>query len=216
MTQQEVKAGLYKHALISIIRGGFSVSEMCQIAGALQAGNIGLVEVTMNSTHAVAGIKALKQQFGSDMLVGAGTVRTADDVSRAVEAGASYLITPNLNLDAVAEAQRLDTLIIPGVFTASEAQQAFVAGCSTVKLFPADALGPAYLKALRAPLDHIDFAPSGGVNHETVADFHRAGAVAYGVGSALVKNVDVTPGELGALTERARVLHGALEQARAQ
>ena len=103
---------------------------------------------------------------------------------------------------------------MPGIFTASEAQAAFVAGCKTVKLFPADALGPAYLKALRAPLEHIDFVPTGGVTVDTVADFQRAGAVAFGVGSALVKNVAVTPAELGALTERATALTRALKEAR--
>ena len=214
MSPQDAKTRLYKHGLISIVRGNFSLQEILQMSEALLRSGVNLVEITLNSAHVFEGIREVQKQLGDDMLVGAGTVRTADDVKKAVDAGAGYLIAPNLDLAAVLEAQRQETLLIPGVFTASEAQAAHAAGCGTVKLFPADALGPPYLKALRAPLDHIDFVPSGGVNDRTIADFHRAGAVAYGVGSALVKNVEVTDAELAALGERARVLCGALEEAR--
>ena len=215
MDKQAVKTQLYADGLISIIRGGFSLQETMQIAEVLLAGGVRVVEVTLNSTHALRAIPELQRQFGSDVQVGAGTVRTAEDVEKAVDAGASFLIAPCLDMPSVRAAARHDILMLPGVFTASEAQAAFVAGCETVKLFPADAVGPAYLKALRAPLDHIDFIPTGGVTADTLADFHRAGAVAFGLGSALVKNVTVTPEELNALRGRAKVLVEALERARA-
>ena len=215
MTIQTAKEQLYADGLISIIRGGFSLQETMQIAEVLLAGGVRVVEVTLNSTHALRAIPELQRQFGSDVQVGAGTVRTAEDVEKAVDAGASFLIAPCLDMPSVRAAARHDILMLPGVFTASEAQAAFVAGCKTVKLFPADAVGPAYLKALRAPLDHIDFIPTGGVTADTLADFHRAGAVAFGLGSALVKNVTVTPEELNALRGRAEVLVEALERARA-
>lgn len=214
MTIQEVKASVYKNGLISIIRGGFSVTEIVQLSEALLAGGVTLVEVTLNSSHALEGIAQVQKELGSQMLVGAGTVRSKEDVMKAINAGAKYLIAPNLDLDAVQEALKQDVLIVPGIFTATEAQNAFLAGCQTVKLFPADALGPSYLKALRAPLDHIDFVPSGGVNHTSIADFHKAGAVAYGAGSALVKNVAIDKVELNALTQRSTVLVKALEAAR--
>ena len=182
---------------------------------ALLAGGVKIVEVTLNSTHALDAIPELQRQFGDDLQVGAGTVRSAEDVNKAVDAGASFVIAPCLDLPSVKAAAQQGILMLPGIFTASEAQAAFVAGCETVKLFPADVGGPAYLKALRAPLEHIDFIPTGGVTHETIADFHRAGAVAFGVGSALVKNVEITLEELGALKRRAEVLVEALEKARA-
>ena len=215
MTIQTAKEQLYADGLISIIRGGFSLQETMQLAEVLLAGGVRVVEVTLNSTHALRAIPELQRQFGSDVQVGAGTVRTAEDVTKAVDAGASFLIAPCLDMPSVRAAARHDVLMLPGVFTASEAQAAFVAGCKTVKLFPADAVGPAYLKALRAPLNHIDFIPTGGVTADTLADFHRAGAVAFGLGSALVKNVTVTPEELNALRGRAEVLVEALERARA-
>jgi 2-dehydro-3-deoxyphosphogluconate aldolase/(4S)-4-hydroxy-2-oxoglutarate aldolase len=215
MTPDTIKQSLYHHGLVSIIRGRFGLEGILQLAEALLAGGVNVVEVTLNSTDALAAISKLNEYFADDMRVGAGTVRTASDVNDAVGAGASFLIAPCLDLPSVEAAQTHNTLLLPGIFTASEAQTAYVAGCSTVKLFPADALGPSYLKALRAPLDHIDFVPTGGVNHETIGAFHQAGAVAFGVGSALVKNVEVTAGELTALTERARVLVNALADARA-
>ena len=210
----QIKQQLYRGGLISIIRGAFSPKETLQLAEALVAGGVNIVEVTLNSAHALASIREL-QRFGEDVLVGAGTVRSAEDVTKAVDAGASFLIAPCLDLPSVRAAAQHEVLLLPGIFTASEAQAAFVAGCETVKLFPADVGGPAYLKALRAPLEHIDFIPTGGVSHETIADFHRAGAVAFGVGSALVKDVAVTPEELSALKGRAAALTRALREARA-
>ena len=211
----QVKHQLYEDGLISIIRGAFSVKETLQLAEALLAGGVRIAEVTLNSAHALTAIPELQRQFGPDLLVGAGTVRAAEDVTKAVDAGASFLIAPCLDLPSVRVAAQQNVLLLPGVFTASEAQAAFAAGCSTVKLFPADTGGPAYLKALRAPLEHIDFIPTGGVTAKTIADFHCAGAVAFGVGSALVQNVAITPEELSALKGRATVLTRTLAEARA-
>ena len=211
---EEIKRRLYEHGLVSIIRGRFSLEDITRIAAALLEGGVKVVEVTLNTTHALEAISSLQATFGNDLLVGAGTVRTAADVDEAVAAGASFLIAPCLDLASVEKAHQHGVLLLPGVFTATEAQAAYTAGCTTVKLFPADALGPAYLKALRAPLDHIDFVPTGGVSAETLAHFHAAGAVAFGVGSALVKNVAVTDQELSALTKRAATLADALARSR--
>lgn len=215
MDKQAVKKQLYANGLISIVRGSFSLEEIMQMSEALLRGGVKIVEVTLNSTHALEAITELQRQFGNDLQVGAGTVRSVQDVEKAVEAGASFVIAPCLDMPSVEAAARHNVLMLPGIFTASEAQAAFVAGCETVKLFPADVVGPAYLKALRAPLNHIDFIPTGGVTADTIADFYGAGAVAFGVGSALVKNVAVTLQELSALTERAAALTQALEKARA-
>ena len=210
-----LKKQLYDYGLISIIRGGFSLEEILKISEALLKGGVKVVEVTLNSAHALEGIAELQKQFGADLLIGAGTVRTSEDVNKAMDAGSSFLIAPCLDIPSVEEAKKSDTLLLPGIFTATEAQTAFVAGCETVKLFPADAMGPGYLKALRAPLNHIDFIPTGGVNHETITEFHNAGAVAFGVGSALVKNVVIDATEVQALTSRAQVLQDAMKKARA-
>lgn len=215
MNKLEAKKQLYAHGLISIIRGNFTLEEILKLAEALLKGGVKVVEITLNSANALEGIAAVQKTFGNDMLVGAGTVRTAEDVNKALAAGSTFLIAPCLDIASLAEAKKHNALLLPGIFTATEAQTAFVAGCETVKLFPADTMGAGYLKALRAPLDHIDFIPTGGVDQHSLESFHKAGAVAFGVGSALVKNVAIDSSELAALSERARLLHEALLKARA-
>jgi len=214
VTLQQIGKQLCEDGLIAIIRGNFSLSEQRAIADALLRGGVRVLEITLNSSRALEGIAQLNAAFSGDLLVGAGTVLSADDAQRALAAGARFLITPNLDLGAVAVARDQDTLIVPGVFTATKAQTAHRAGCRLVKLFPADALGPSYLKALRAPLHDIGFVPTGGINPETIGAFHAAGAVAFGVGSYLVQNAPFTLDEGRALQARAAALRTALEQAR--
>lgn len=214
MNIQQVGQRLREDGLVAIIRGDFSLSEQQAVAEALLAGGVRVLEITLNTRDALEGIRQLNANFPDDLLVGAGTVRTAEDARAALDAGARFLIAPGLDLETVAAAQARDTLILPGVFTATEAQTAYRAGCGMVKLFPADALGPSYLKALRAPLDDIGFIPTGGIDPETIGAFHKAGAAAFGIGSYLVKNVRFTPAEGAALSARAAALRSALEQAR--
>jgi 2-dehydro-3-deoxyphosphogluconate aldolase/(4S)-4-hydroxy-2-oxoglutarate aldolase len=124
----------------------------------------------------------------------------------AYEAGAQFIISPNLDLESVSFARTKSLLHLPGVFTATEAQSAFAVGCRMLKLFPMEVAGPAYLKALRAPLNDIDFVPTGGVSLENIADYARAGAVAVGLGSKLVTSREQTSQDL---TARAQLLRAA-------
>ena len=215
MNSAEVEQALLNDGLVAIVRGEFSVGEQEAIAEALLAGGVRILEVTLNTTDALTGIRRLGERFAGELLVGAGTIRKAADAQRARDAGARFLVAPGLDLDTVAAAQEHDVLMLPGVFTATEAMAASAAGCRLLKLFPADALGPGYLKALRAPLDDVAFIPTGGVDPETLGTFYRAGAAAFGIGSYLVKNVRVTAEELEGLTARARLLRRALDDARA-
>jgi 2-dehydro-3-deoxyphosphogluconate aldolase/(4S)-4-hydroxy-2-oxoglutarate aldolase len=196
--------------IIAIIRGDFPFERLLAIAGAIAEGGVSVVEVTLNSRGALEGIAALRRQAGDDMLIGAGTVRTLEEVNAALDAGAQFLVSPNFDPASVARSQEVGVLHLPGVFTASEAQTAYAAGCQMVKLFPADALGPRYLKALRAPLNDIDFVPTGGIEAANIADFVRAGAVAFGVGSSLVKSADQ---DLADLREKAARLAAAFHAA---
>jgi len=184
--------------IIAILRGDFSIEKMEQIASILLEGGINTLEITLNSSAALEGIARLRQSFASRMLIGAGTVRTAGQVRQAVQAGAQFLIAPNFDPASAAQAGGLGVLHIPGVLTPSEAQSAFAAGCRLLKLFPADTLGPAYLKALRAPLNDIDFIPTGGIGTANAAEYLRAGAAALGIGSSLVSGPEQSPSELAA------------------
>jgi 2-dehydro-3-deoxyphosphogluconate aldolase/(4S)-4-hydroxy-2-oxoglutarate aldolase len=192
--------------LIAIVRGNFSQAQVETMAEVLLAANVGVMEVTLNTTSALASIQALRQRFGDQLVVGAGTVRTVEQFKQALAAGAQFTVAPNLDLATVAQAQQNDLLHLPGVFTPSEAQNAFVAGCKMVKLFPSEIVGPRYLKALRAPLDDIELVPTGGITPENIGEYVRAGAAAAGIGSALVTGPQQTPDDLAA---RARALRAA-------
>lgn len=212
MKHDEAEALVRETGIVAILRGDFPLPRLLLLAEALASGGVGALELTLNSARALDGVAALRRALGGALLVGAGTVRTVSDVDAALEAGAQFLVSPNFDRASVLRAGERRALHLPGVFTASEAQTAWAAGCALVKLFPADALGPSYLRALRAPLDDIGFVPTGGVGADNVADYVAAGAVAVGVGSALVRGADDDPAEL---TARARALVAALRRARA-
>ena len=192
--------------LIAIIRGKFSRDQVVGIAETLLAHQIPVMEVTLNTTGALESIRQLRTQFGDQMVVGAGTVRTAEQLEEAVAAGAQFTVAPNLDLATVKAAQRHNLLHLPGVFTPTEAQNAFVAGCRMVKLFPSEIVGPRYIKAIRAPLDDIEIVPTGGISAENVAEYVKAGIVAAGIGSALVTGPNQ---DLADLANRARALRQA-------
>jgi len=195
--------------IIAIIRGDFSADDNLRIGDALLAGTVTVMEVTLNSSSALTSLPRLRQHFGDEMLIGAGTVRDVKQAQAAYEAGAQFIVSPNLDLESVSFARTNDLLHLPGVFTATEAQSAFAAGCRMLKLFPMEVAGPAYLKALRAPLNDIDFVPTGGVSLENIADYARAGAVAVGLGSKLVVSREQTSPDL---TARAQALRAAWTQ----
>ncbi len=195
--------------IIPILRGDMTLNEMLALAEILCSEGIPIVEVTLNSTGALDAIVALREQFEAKMLVGAGTVRTERQLQQALSAGAQFTVSPNLDLTVIANAQRNHILHLPGVFTPTEVQMAVAAGCRMVKLFPSDAVGPAYLKALRAPLDEVEFVPTGGITVNNLAEYARAGAVAVGVGSALVSSKLASTNEF---TAKARAFREAWDR----
>jgi 2-dehydro-3-deoxyphosphogluconate aldolase / (4S)-4-hydroxy-2-oxoglutarate aldolase len=196
--------------LVAIIRGNFSRQQILAIGEVLLTAGTPVMEVTLNTTDALGAIAALRQQFGDQLIVGAGTVRTAEQLQQTVAAGAQFTVAPNLDLATVDQAHQHDLLHLPGVFTPTEVQTAFVAGCRMVKLFPSEIVGPRYLKALRAPLDDVDLVPTGGITPENIADYVRAGAAAAGIGSALVTGPNQSLDDLAA---RARALRAAWDSA---
>jgi 2-dehydro-3-deoxyphosphogluconate aldolase/(4S)-4-hydroxy-2-oxoglutarate aldolase len=199
------------NGLVAIVRGNFPIQKVLQIGDALLASPVLVMEVTLNTTGALESIAQLRERFGDKMLVGAGTVRTVQQFRESVAAGAQFTVSPNLDMATVEAALAADILHLPGVFTPTEAQQAFVAGCKIVKLFPSEVVGPKYLKAIRAPLDDIKFIPTGGITPENVGDYIRAGAAAVGLGSALITGPDQSTDDL---IQRARAIRNAWKEAK--
>ncbi|HEY3783176.1 MAG TPA: bifunctional 4-hydroxy-2-oxoglutarate aldolase/2-dehydro-3-deoxy-phosphogluconate aldolase [Fimbriimonadaceae bacterium] len=170
--------------IVPVVRATSAEAAM-RVADALVEGGINVMEITMTVPGAVDVIRELSQRSG--ILVGAGTVLDPQTAQNCIEAGAQFIVSPALNIETVKLCERLGVLVTPGALTPTEIVAAYAAGGDVVKVFPCDALGGAtYLRSLRAPLAHIPLMPTGGVTLETIADFIAAGAIAVGVGSALV------------------------------
>ncbi len=205
-TAHRIKSG----RLVAIIRGDFPLDKLIEVGDALLASPVLTMEITMNTSNALEAIAQMRQRAGDNMLVGAGTVRTTRQAQAALDAGAQFLVAPGFDVAVVKLAQSKDILHLPGVLTPTEVESAVAAGCRMLKLFPADALGPGYLKALRAPLDDVEFVPTGGIGVNNLADYARAGAAAVGVGGSLVAGPHSTMAEI---ISTARALQAVWEQA---
>jgi 2-dehydro-3-deoxyphosphogluconate aldolase/(4S)-4-hydroxy-2-oxoglutarate aldolase len=209
----KTSALIAEQGLVAIVRGNFPAQKLFEIADTLLASSVLALEVTLNTSGALEGIRLLRERYGERMLIGAGTVRTAAQFEQALDAGAQFTVAPNFDPATVALSLAHDVLHLPGVFTPTEAQTAYAAGCKMLKLFPSDVVGPQYLKALRAPLDDILFVPTGGVTPDNVGDYIRAGAAAVGLGGALVTGPNQSMDDLAA---RARKIRAAWKDAKGQ
>ena len=174
--------------VVAILRGSFEGRALIELAQAVAEAGVEAVELTLNSSDALRGIRELSRELGDDVLVGAGTVRSAEAAERAIEAGASFLVSPHFGGDVSDTAHASDTLLVPGVLTPTEAQTAIAAGHRVLKLFPADVGGPGYMRSLMAPLDDARFIPTGGVGPDNARAYIAAGAVAVGVGGELTRD----------------------------
>jgi Entner-Doudoroff aldolase len=178
---EQIEAG----RIVAILRGDFSGREE-EIVNALVEAGITAVEVTLNSPGAFDSIKRLAATFGSRVAVGAGTVLRSDEVQRAANAGASFIVSPNCDRSVIEATKRPGLVSLPGCFTPSEIVEALDAGADAVKLFPAQCLGADFIKAMRGPLPHVRMVPTGGVTPEAARSYIAAGAWALGVGSELI------------------------------
>lgn len=194
---------LKKEKLIAIIRG-FEGEVLKKIAEALIEGGIRFVEVTMNTPQAATGIAQLKEAYGEQIHLGAGTVLDVQMAKEAVQAGATYLITPNVNADVIAYAVEQEIEIWPGAFTPTEIAYAAELGARAVKVFPVSFVGPHYLEAIRGPLDHIPLIAVGGVRVDQFSAYLQAGAIAIGVGNHLIDPTLIRSGKFDQLSQRAK------------
>lgn len=170
---------------------------------ALLDGGVRTLEVTIDTPGALEVIAATAGR--DDVLVGAGTVLTPDDVGQVAEAGARFVVSPGFNPDVEAAAQRRNLGTLPGVATATEVMSATRAGVRVAKLFPAGVLGSGYLRELRGPFPAQRFVPTGGVGLDDIAEWLEAGALAVAIGSSLAgRTAPKTAEELVALRDRAR------------
>ena len=185
------------------------------VVKAMIAGGVNIVEVTMTVPGAIDLLKELKREYGSDLLLGSGTVTTAEQAQATIDAGAEFVVSPSLHSEVIAVTKKNGKISCPGALTPTEAITAWNAGADYVKIFPCSAVGGAsYLKALLAPFPHLKLIPTGGVTLQTAASFIQAGARALGVGSDLVNLAAVDAGHTETITETAKAYLKVLAEVR--
>lgn len=200
--------------VIPVVRAS-SVKEATAAVEAIRSGGIPIAEITMTVPDAVSLIRTLRQNLASDVLIGAGTVTSAEQATACIAAGAEFIVSPGLSLSVLSVAQSHAILALPGALTPSELMTALDHGARAVKIFPCGNVGGAkYLKALRGPFPHAALIPTGGVNAANAGDFIAAGAFALGVGSDLVDLTALRAGHPETITHAAGELLEAVASAR--
>jgi 2-dehydro-3-deoxyphosphogluconate aldolase / (4S)-4-hydroxy-2-oxoglutarate aldolase len=204
---------LIEPGIIAVIRAA-QPEPVLPACEALVAGGVIALEITLTTPQALALIEQARRRFGGDAVVGAGSVISGGAAREALEAGAQFIVSPICKAEISAAAHAAGCPVMLGAFTPTEAQSAHEAGADFIKIFPAETLGPAYIKSLRAPLPHLRIVPTGGVDLPNVKDFIKAGCAALGAGSSLVSPALLRDGNWAELTRLAEAFVQAIRSAR--
>lgn len=219
MAHDRVLEILRREKIIAILRG-IPGGRVAGTAKALLEGGIRCLEVAFDHTSkegirdTLQSIRLLRDQSEPGLLIGAGTVLTPEEVVLAREAGAQYIISPDMNPEVIRLTRSLDLVSIPGAYSPTEAVAAHRAGADIVKLFPAGLLGPEYFRAVMGPLGHIPFSAVGNIDASNLYEFLEAGVTSFGIGGSMVDQEAVREGNFKKLTETARKLTGEMERFR--
>lgn len=214
MNHAEILARIAEIAVIPIVRTTNAETALNAVE-AVGEGGIECVEITMTVEHALKALEAVADRYGDRLLLGAGTVLDPETARACMLAGAQFFVTPSLKLKTVEMAKRYSKAVFPGALTPTEIVTAWEAGADGIKVFPCSAVGGAkYIKAIKAPLPHIELLPTGGVNLETIGDFLAAGSFAVGVGNELIDGKSIADGNYKIITDRARKFREAVLSAR--
>jgi 2-dehydro-3-deoxyphosphogluconate aldolase/(4S)-4-hydroxy-2-oxoglutarate aldolase len=186
VNRNDALAEIERVGVIAVIRADSSdtVTEVCR---ALVDGGVTACEITMTVPGAIDAIATASKSLGDECIVGVGTVLDPDTARRAIEAGAEFVVSPIMKPGVIDMAHRFDKVAIPGALSPTEVVAAWDGGADIVKIFPANHFGPRYFRDVHGPLPEVRLTPTGGVDLETTPAWIEAGAVAVGVGSALVR-----------------------------
>lgn len=213
MNKQAALDKLKESGIVAVLRRP-PADRVQRITDALAAGGVEALEVTVDSEGAFEVIPALKERYGNQVLVGAGTVLNAETAEKALQAGADFIFSPILNKETIEMTNQYGRISIPGVMTPTEIAQGYAWGADMLKIFPGAALGSSYIREVLAPLAGIPMMPTGGVTLDNVSAFIRAGAVAVGLGSSLLDKSAIEEERYADLTELARRFKAAITEAR--
>ncbi|MCK4790309.1 MAG: bifunctional 4-hydroxy-2-oxoglutarate aldolase/2-dehydro-3-deoxy-phosphogluconate aldolase [Anaerolineales bacterium] len=213
MEREKQNEMIREAGVIAIIRARTS-EILIEAAEAINTGGLNIIEVTMTTPDALNVIKKASEHFGDQVLFGAGTVLDPETARAAILAEARFIVSPNLNMKTIEVCRRYSITVVPGCLTPTEILTSWEMGADFVKVFPADVGGPAYIKAVLAPMPQIALIPTGGVTVETIGPFLKAGAAAVATGSSLVSQKILDEKNFSLLTERAKRMREEVIKAR--
>ena len=212
--KDEVQQALIDGGVTAVLRG-VPEEKMVDVATAIYEGGVTGLELTADAKRCSDMVAAVDRELGdTDAVIGVGTVMDAAAARNVIEAGAEFVLAPNINEAVITVCNREGVLSIPGVMTPTEAATAMAAGADMLKMFPASTVGPGHIGALQGPLGDVPIMPTGGVSPDNVADYFDAGAVAVGAGSALVDYEAIENDDMGAVRESAAEFVAAVEAGR--
>ncbi|MEC1742111.1 bifunctional 4-hydroxy-2-oxoglutarate aldolase/2-dehydro-3-deoxy-phosphogluconate aldolase [Schinkia azotoformans] len=184
MEKYQIFQRLMESGVVAVMRK-MTPEKVVSIVSGLKSAGITAVEITVEDNGGLEAIQTVKEHFNGEILIGAGTVLDGETAKEAINAGVDFIVTPVVSKSAIDVAKRYGCFIGVGAMTPTEILTAYEAGADLVKIFPADNLGPSYLKNVKGPLGHIPLMPTGGINLKNIGDYVKSGAVCVGVGGAL-------------------------------
>lgn len=205
MSRQDIVNRIISQRAVAVVRMSES-DKILRVVEALLKGGLSAIEITMTTPNALKIITQCNKQMGQDLLVGVGSVLDSKTAEQAISAGAKYVVSPVLKKEIITTAHDNGIPAMPGAFTPTEIQEAHECGADIIKVFPADVVGMAFFRAVRAPMPHVRLMPTGGVTLDNAGDWIRAGACAVGVGSALLDKQAIEEENYSILTDKARKL----------
>ena len=213
-SKQDIQQRIVDSGVTAVLRG-IDEDDVVPVAEAIHDGGVTALEVTADGKRASEKIAAIdRASEDTDAILGAGTVLDAAAARNVIQAGAEFVLAPNFNTEVIEVCNREGVVVIPGIMTPTEADQAMAAGADMLKLFPASTVGPGHIGAIQGPLGDVPIMPTGGVSTDNVADYFDAGAVAVGAGSALVDYDAIEREDWDAVRESAAAFVEAVEDAR--
>lgn len=203
---------LMQSGVVAVVRAQNS-EQAIKITEACMKGGIAAIEITFTIPAAAQVIADLRKAYSQEeMIIGAGTVLDPETARIAILAGAQYIVSPSLNLETVKLCNRYQVPVMPGAMTIAEVIAAMEAGADIVKIFPGDAFGPSFIKAIKGPIPQAPLMPTGGVNLENVGEWIKAGCVAVGIGGNLTAGAKT--GDYQSIEEIAKQFIGKVRAAR--
>ena len=214
MSREAILGRILDGGIVAVVRAETG-DQLVKVVGALAEGGVTAAEITFTVPDAIDVIRQVRRELGDAVVLGAGTVLDPETARAALLAGAEYIVSPTVNLEVIRLCRRYDAVVMPGALTPTEVLSAWEAGADVVKVFPATALGPQFFKDIRGPLPQIKMMPTGGVSLTNAGDWITAGAVAVGVGTALLDPKAIAENRFEVIADNARTVVAAVAKARA-